>query len=76
MRLNEAHMLLHALQLLIYVVLNLTLTTIYITGMAIGTALEWITYFYFCGQPLYLVLMLYVIYRMTKGAKSISGSGV
>ena len=65
MRLNEAHMLLHALQLLIYVLINLTLTLIYITGIAADQALEWINFCYFCGQPLYLLLMLFVIYRMT-----------
>ena len=66
MRLSETHMIFHAAFLLINVAINLTMTCNYIfVSMRLRASQEIAAAYYIC-QPLSLLLMLYVIFRMSK----------
>lgn len=68
LRLNERQIVLHACFLAVNVALNLSLLAIFIFGLLDQEATVIFSVFYFVAQPLSLVMMLYVIVRISNRA--------
>lgn len=66
--LNSKHIGLHAVFLSINVALNITLSTLFIPALKLSQASKIISLFYFCCQPLSLLLMLAVITSMSQSS--------
>ena len=70
-KLDKTHMILHASLLVFNVILNLTLTAIFIAKVSdITTTVGFISLLYFCSLPLSMLFMMYVIYRMSVTANN------
>ena len=69
-KLDKTHMILHASLLVFNVILNLTLTVIFIAKVSDEMTSAFISLLYFCSLPLSMLFMMYVIYRMSVTANN------
>ena len=65
LKLKKTHMVLHAVFLIVNILTNMVLTIIYASSEVSTDLSLYISFFYFCFQPLSLLMMLTVIWHVS-----------